>query len=195
MTAQPPTPVRAIPLPDNELTGRVLRWLAIACVVVGAAQVLTALLTVAGWGFGWPPSRATAFLKVLYRLVVWLGLFAPALLLVGALGLLREKRWSRPVLTVYAFLQIAASFASTVYGLLWRGEMLPEWTATQHTVVIVGGISSNLLHCLLPAAIIVCLVRPGLVPYAAPADAAFQVLPPAEALTPPRPADQEPVIQ
>ena len=190
MSAQPPTPLRAIPVADHnhDVARRVLRWLAVGGMVVGGAQLLTSLLTLAGWGLAWPPARSSVPLRVMYRVVVLLALLAPAVLIVGAIGLLRERRWAKPVLTVYAFLQIAGSLTGIVYGLMWRGDVLPNWTLAQQMMMVVSSLSTAILQCLVPAAVILCLVKPGVIQYAAPAGAAFQVLPAAAAASGPVPA-------
>ena len=60
----------------------------------------------------------------------------------------------------------------------------PEWTVMQHLLSAVSSLGNAIMHCLYPAAIIVCLVRPGLIQYAPPPGAAFQVLPPAAGANP-----------
>ena len=184
MSDQPPTPLSVIPLAEHDVARRVLRWLAIGGIVVGCAELLMALMTLAAQGFGWSPFRRGMPLRLLYRIVATLAIAAPILLLVGAAALLRDRRWARPVLTVYAFLQIAASIVGLAYWFVWRASAVPEWTVIQHLLSAVSSLGNAVMHCLYPAAIIVCLVRPGLIQYAPPPGAAFQVLPPGAGATP-----------
>src|SRR5687767_11486254 len=177
MTAAPPTPVRALPVADHEVARRVLRWLAVAGIVIGIAELATATLTLLGWGYSATAFGPTVTLRVLYRVAVTLSFVSPTLLIAGALGLLKDEPWARPALTTYAFVQIAGSIVILAHGIVWRQDVVPNWTAMQHVMSIASGITNAFLHCLLPAAVIFCLVRPGLLPYASPPGTAFQVLP------------------
>src|SRR5678815_2967595 len=112
MSAQPPTPVPAIPVADHELARRVLRWLAVGGIVLGSAQVFVAGITLLAWGLPLSFMRQWPVANVLYRVTAVAGIIAPAMLLAGSLGLLREKSWARSTLTVYAFVQIAGALAS-----------------------------------------------------------------------------------
>ena len=177
MTDQQPALVRAIPLADHEVARRVLRWLAVAGVVIGIAELATAALTLLGWGYSAMAFGPTVTLRVLYRVAVTLAFVSPTLLIAGALGLLKDEPWAGPALTTYAFVQIAGSVVALAHAIVWRQDLVPNWTAMQHVMSIASGITNALLHCLLPAAFILCLVRPGLLPYASPPRTAFQVLP------------------
>jgi len=185
MSAQPPMPVPAIPVADHELARRVLHWLAVGGVVLGSAQVFVAGITLLAWGFPFSFLRQWPLLSVLYRVTAVAAIIAPAILLAGSLGLLRERSWARSALTMYAFLQIAGALANQGLSLALPFTNAPVgWTAVQKVTAPLMGIESMLLHCLYPAAVIVCLVRPGLVPLASPATSTFQVLAPAAAPQP-----------
>lgn len=177
MTDQRPTLVSAIPLADHEVARRVLHWLAVAGIVIGSAELATAPLTLLGRGYSATAFGPTATLRVLYRVAVTLAFVSPALLITGALGLLKDEPWARPALTIYAFVQIAGSVVALAHAIVWRQDLVPNWTAMQHVMSIASGITNALLYCLLPAAVILCLVRPGLLLYASPPSTAFQVLP------------------
>ena len=69
-----------------------------------------------------------------------------------------------------------------------RATQTTQWTAIQHAVLAVSSIARLALQCVYPAAVILCLVRPGLGSLATPPGGAFQVLPPTTPTLPLTPA-------
>jgi hypothetical protein len=171
-----------LPTSNPDVAGRVVRWLAIGGVVFGISQVVATAAMLAAW---WPsPIRQSIPLETTYRLVLTVSIVAPLLLVLGSAGLLRQKGWARPVLTSYAILQILGSLATMVVRFAMTPPPTPEWTVGQQLAFALSVVGDLVLHCLYPAAIILCLVRPGLVKLASPAASTFPVLPPAPAPAP-----------
>ncbi len=167
------------PTGDTDLAGRILRWLAIGGVVFGSAQVVATTSTLLAW---WPlPSRTSIPLEATYRLVLTIAVVAPVLLAVGSAGLLRQKAWARPVLTAYAILQILGALATQVVRFAMTYPPAPQWNVARQLAFALSGVGDLLLHCLYPVAIILCLVRPGIMRFASPAATTFPVLPAATA--------------
>ena len=177
MSQQPPTPVPVIPIADHELARRVLRWLALGGVVLGAAQVVATAGQLLAWGTRFFAPHDRVIVNALYRTTAVVTVLAPTILIGGSLGLLSDRRWARPTLTVYAFLQIAGALGAVAVALIFAFTTGASWTIAQQIVWPVTRMEEMLLHCLYPVAILLCLVRPGLTPTATPAAASFPVLP------------------
>jgi hypothetical protein len=178
MTPEPPTAVRTLPVADHELARRVLHWLAVGGIALGAAQAIITSAMLLAWGL--PLSLGMSIgLDVLYRVSAAVAVIAPVMLVAGSGGLLREKPWARALLTGYAFLQIAGAVASQGFSIWFAYEMsrFQNVTGAQRAMAAFGGVENLLLHCIYPAAIILFLVRPGLIPMASPAGSTFEVLP------------------
>ena len=178
MTPEPPTAVRALPVADHELARRVLHWLAVGGIALGAAQAVITAAMLLAWGLPLSLGMVKG-LNVLYRIFVAARVIAPLMLVAGSTGLLREKPWARALLTAYAFLQIAGAVASQGVSIwfAYEASRFQNWTGAQRAMAAFGGFENLLLHCIYPAAVVVFLVRPGLIPMASPAASTFEVLP------------------
>jgi hypothetical protein len=179
MTQLPPTPVAVIPIADHELARRVLRWLAVGGVVLGAAQVVGTAAQLMAWSLRPPTSPDRVAVNALYRIAAVITVLAPAILIAGSVGVLLRKRWARPALMVYAFLQVTGALAGVAIALIFMlsfgaGD---NWTLAQKLAWPLMRVEDMLLHCLYPAAILLCLVRPGLMPMPSTARSTFEVLP------------------
>ena len=181
--AAEPTAVRAIPVADNELARRVLHWLGVGGIVLGGVQAVVTAAMLTAWGLPLSIGMSPG-LNVLYRVSAAVGVIAPVMLFAGSFGLLREKHWARPLLTCYAFLQVCGALASEGVGLWFVFNTNPPWTAAQRAVSTFGGVESLVLHCVYPVAVILFLVRPGLMAMALPPASTFEVLPAARAAEP-----------
>jgi hypothetical protein len=177
MTQPPPTPVAVIPIADHELARRVLRWLAVGGVVLGATQVVGTVGQLLAWGMPSSPPPQRVIVAALYRTLAVTMVVAPAILVVGSLGLLATKRWARPMLTVYAFLQIAGALAGMATALTFASTFAQSWTLAQKAAWPLMRLEDVVMHSLYPAAILLCLVRPGIMPMASSARSTFEVLP------------------
>ena len=179
--------MRAVPIADEALARQVLHWLAVGGLILGSAQLVVYASMLSAWGL--PPSMATMprIVGVLYRVSAAVAVVAPAMLVAGSAGLAWNKPWARARLISYAFLQIAGALASQAVSLAFAFESSqnPTWTGAQRATAVLSGLESMLLHSLFPAAILLCLVRAGLLRTAAPASSSFEVLPRAEPPSPP----------
>jgi len=175
------------PIPHaDDVPRRVLRWLAIAGVVFGGYQVLSlVLLLLARWGLSsdafarnpFIPSSLAGTARQLYRLMLVLSLSAPILLTAGSIGLLRGRRWARPLLLTYACLQVAASAAAQLLTLPQTLSPAMQWTPLQRVFVLYSSVGALLSTSLFPAAIFACLYKPGLERYGRSPSHTFPVLP------------------
>ena len=188
MVGSAPAPVPVIPVADHELARRVIRWLAVGGVVLGTAQALAWTVQLLAWGMPATPPPHRVALRAISRTALAVSVIAPCGLVAGSLGLLGRRRWAQSVLTVYAYLQIAGAFASLVVGLTFMvtTSFGQGMSLAQKLAWPIMRAEDMVLHCAYPVAILLCLVRPGLMPAASSAAGTFEVLP-AEA-DPARPA-------
>lgn len=147
---------------DEELTRRLLRWLAIGGLVLG----LTALPAVAG-GL-WQVYKGRAPLgraigpgfAVAWHAHVALICAATCLLIVGSAGLLRIKRWARPVLLSYVAVRFAAILFAAAQTLLLlsfrRGQ--PGWSTTEMILQLCDLPGSMIAQSVVPTIVLACMM-------------------------------------
>jgi hypothetical protein len=162
---------------EFEVARRVLHWLAVGGIVLGATQVFALGVPLVTWGLRSRSGSPPIGIGTAYQIVALVAVLAPFFLVVGSAGLLRERRWALPVLTVYAYLQIAGSLAglAAIFVFSFTNSRGSPFTVAQRAAAPLIRIEDMLLHCLYPVAILLCLVRPGLIP--SESASTFEVLP------------------
>lgn len=95
----------------TSLVHRILRLLAWVGLAYGCARMILSLVGLLSPGFGeyWQFTPMAPISRAIGLLGAVLGYVATVLLIAGAIGLLNWKGWSRSVLIVWAFLQLAST--------------------------------------------------------------------------------------
>ena len=152
------------PAETHDFVRRVLRWLAVVCVAVGALRAVSFIVQSTSYRWWWPSFYYSAGLQKLEVGLRYIMVAGAILLLIGGVALVRWKSWSRTILLIWAAVAILSTFTSNA---IWFSRYVMERAAStqpafQPSIALMGWymLANWIDSCAFPVVVAAVLLQP-----------------------------------